>query len=67
MKHLVDIDEQALSDARAMLGTVTIKDTVNAALRRAAEDDAHSDRVRAAVRHLAELNVSDEDRRAAWS
>ena len=37
-KHLVDLDEQALSVAQARLGTRTIKDTVNAALRRAGED-----------------------------
>lgn len=37
-KHLVDLDEQALSVAQARLGTTTIKDTVNAALRRAGED-----------------------------
>ena len=35
-KHLVDIDEDALSRARAELGTATIKDTVNEALRMAA-------------------------------
>lgn len=34
-KHLVDIDEQALVDAKRELGTRTIKDTVNRALRRA--------------------------------
>jgi hypothetical protein len=32
-KHLVDIDEQALRDARAQLGAKTIKETVNRALR----------------------------------
>jgi Arc/MetJ family transcription regulator len=32
-KHLVDIDEQALQDARAQLGVGTIKETVNRALR----------------------------------
>jgi Arc/MetJ family transcription regulator len=32
-KHLVDIDEQALSNARAELGAGTIKETVNRALR----------------------------------
>jgi hypothetical protein len=32
-KHLVDIDEVALRAARARLGTVTIKETVNRALR----------------------------------
>jgi Arc/MetJ family transcription regulator len=34
-KHLVDIDEHALREARAELGTDTIKDTVNRALRQA--------------------------------
>ena len=34
-KHLVDIDDEALRTARAELGTATIKDTVNQALRRA--------------------------------
>lgn len=36
-KHLVDIEEEALQAARAELQTSTIKDTVNQALRRAAE------------------------------
>lgn len=35
-KRLVDIDEKALAAARAELGTRTLKDTVNEALRRAA-------------------------------
>jgi Arc/MetJ family transcription regulator len=34
-KHLIDLDEDALGAARAELGTTTIKDTVNEALRRA--------------------------------
>lgn len=34
-KHLIDLDEEMLSAARAELGTTTIKDTVNEALRRA--------------------------------
>jgi Arc/MetJ family transcription regulator len=37
-KHLVDIDEEALRAARAELGTGTIKETVNRALRRAGGD-----------------------------
>ena len=32
-KHLIDLDEEALEMARAELGTSTIKDTVNGALR----------------------------------
>ncbi|MBC7368319.1 MAG: hypothetical protein H7343_16170 [Undibacterium sp.] len=39
-KHLMDVDEQALGAARAELGTSTIKDTVNEALRKAASDRA---------------------------
>lgn len=33
-KHLVDIDETALAAAQAELGTPSMKDTVNEALRR---------------------------------
>ena len=39
-KHLVDLDDEALSAARAELGTNTIKDTVNEALRRATAERA---------------------------
>ncbi|HSH62139.1 MAG TPA: hypothetical protein VK988_21315 [Acidimicrobiales bacterium] len=41
-KRLVDIDDDALSAARAHLGTDTIKDTVNQALRRAAASRAEA-------------------------
>ena len=37
-KRLVDVDDDALAGARARLGTRTIKDTVNLALRQAASD-----------------------------
>jgi Arc/MetJ family transcription regulator len=37
-KHLVDIDESALAAAQAELGTPTMKDTVNEALRRASAE-----------------------------
>ncbi len=37
-KHLVDIDEQALRNARIQLGADTIKETVNRALRLASGD-----------------------------
>jgi len=37
-KHLVDIDETALRAARAELGTRTIKETVNRALRQAGRE-----------------------------
>ena len=40
-KHLVDIDEDALDDAKRELGTSTIKETVNLALRRAGTRKRH--------------------------
>jgi Arc/MetJ family transcription regulator len=61
-KHLVDIDEAALTAARAVLGTDTIKDTVNAALRQAGR--SRQDRVRHALAVLAGAKLAD--RTAAW-
>lgn len=61
-KHLIDVDEQALGAARAELGTTTIKDTVNEALRRATTD--RHDRVRGALDVLAAAHL--EDRGDAW-
>ena len=61
-KHLVDLDEDSLSAARAELGTATIKDTVNQALRQATA--ARERRIAAALDILA---VSDlDDRSDAW-
>jgi Arc/MetJ family transcription regulator len=61
-KHLVDLDEAALSAARAELHTVTIRDTVNEALRRAASRRRR--RVSASLDVLAEAPT--EDRAEAW-
>lgn len=61
-KHLVDLDEAALSSARAELGTTTIKDTVNEALRRATAE--RFERVRNALDVLA--NAELDDREDAW-
>jgi Arc/MetJ family transcription regulator len=61
-KHLVDLDEDSLGAARAELGTQTIKDTVNEALRRASSGREH--RVGAALDALA--SAPDEDRADAW-
>jgi Arc/MetJ family transcription regulator len=61
-KHLVDIDEQALEMARTELGTTTIKDTVNAALRQATSQ--REQRVAAALDTLAAAPL--EDRIEAW-
>jgi Arc/MetJ family transcription regulator len=61
-KHLVDLDEAALGAARAELGTATIKDTVNEALRRAVR--GRPDRVANALDVLAEFDLDDRDE--AW-
>lgn len=61
-KRLVDIDEKALSAARAELGTRTLKDTVNEALRRAAP--MRDRRVTKALQTLARARL--RDRSAAW-
>ena len=61
-KHLVDIDEEALEMARTELGTTTIKDTVNAALRHATSQRER--RVAAALDALAA--APPEDRAEAW-
>ena len=61
-KHLIDLDEEALGAARAELGTATIKDTVNEALRRAT--DLQERRVRSALDVLADAYLAD--RADAW-
>ena len=61
-KHLVDIDEQALSAARAELGTQTIRDTVNEALSRAA--GPRSAEVKRSLDRLARLELDERD--DAW-
>lgn len=66
MKHLVDVDETLLEQARATLGTSTIKDTVNEALRLAA--DRKRAELDAAMDELAELvrTLPVQDRASAW-
>jgi Arc/MetJ family transcription regulator len=61
-KHLIDVDEPALSAARAELGTVTIKDTVNEALRRAAH--GRRERLARALDVLAKAELDERD--DAW-
>lgn len=61
-KHLIDLDEDALSAARAELGTATIKDTVNEALRRTT-----SERERCVAPSLDVLGAANlDDRVVAW-
>jgi Arc/MetJ family transcription regulator len=61
-KRLVDIDDGALREARAELGTATIKETVNRALRRAAGSE------RAAVERALDALATAElaEREDAW-
>lgn len=61
-KHLIDLDEDALGAARAELGTSTIKDTVNEALRRATSHRRR--KVAAALDVLADAEL--DDRTDAW-
>lgn len=61
-KHLVDLDEAALGAARAELGTITIKETVNVALRQASAQ--REERLAAALDVLAAADLGD--RADAW-
>lgn len=61
-KHLIDLDESRLASARAELGTTTIKDTVNEALRLAAAE--RQCRVAAQLDTLAAADL--DDREQAW-
>jgi Arc/MetJ family transcription regulator len=61
-KHLIDLDEAALTAARTELGTSTIKDTVNEALRRATR--ARAQRVATALDQLASSPLAH--REDAW-
>lgn len=62
VKHLVDIDEAALSAAQAELGTASMKDTVNEALRQASM--RRSDRVQKALDRLGQRRLPP--REDAW-
>ena len=61
-KHLVDIDDAALRDARAELRTATINQTVNEALRRVGA--ARRRRVKRALDLLADAALVDREK--AW-
>ena len=61
-KHLVDIDERALRAARAELGTQTIKETVNRALKQAGRE--HADAVGKSLDVLARGDLAA--REEAW-
>lgn len=61
-KHLVDIDEEALRAARARLGSATIKETVNSALRQVG--DEHREAVKQRLDVLAQTDVPAREQ--AW-
>jgi len=61
-KHLVDIDEDALDEAKRELGTSTIKATINLALRRAGA--RQRDDVRRALDVLARADLASREQ--AW-
>jgi len=61
-KHLVDIDDEALGAARARLGTATIKDTVNEALRQVSH--GRKKEVARSIDILVRANLQDRER--AW-
>jgi Arc/MetJ family transcription regulator len=61
-KHLVDIDDEALRAARTELGTATIKETVNEALRRSSGE--HRQAVRKRLDSLARTTLAPREQ--AW-
>ena len=61
-KRLIDIDDDALREAQAKLGTATIKDTVNQALRATAETRRQA--IADALDVLAAAELADRD--LAW-
>jgi len=61
-KHLIDIDESALSAAQAELHTSTMRDTVNEALRQASVQ--RSRKVKVALERLGKFQYESRD--DAW-
>ncbi|PZS09277.1 MAG: hypothetical protein DLM64_10915 [Solirubrobacterales bacterium] len=61
-KHLIDLDEAALRAARAELGTKTIKETVNQALRGAGRDQDEA--VKKSLDLLAQADLAAREQ--AW-
>ncbi|HKN95920.1 MAG TPA: hypothetical protein VJX10_02290 [Pseudonocardiaceae bacterium] len=61
MKHLVDLDEEALAAAQEHLGTKTIKDTVNAALNLAIGRTVSGEEIDAALDVWASMEFIDRE------
>jgi Arc/MetJ family transcription regulator len=64
VKHIVDIDEDALEAARRTLGTSSIKETVNAALQQIGRRAPTAEEIDAAFEVLG--SVPDDIRDQAW-
>jgi Arc/MetJ family transcription regulator len=64
MKHLVDIDDEALAAAQRRLGTSTMTNTINTALRLAAAEEPNPSDVVTALDTLAGFHFDDRDE--AW-
>jgi len=61
-KHLVDIDEEALAQAKSKLSTKTIRDTVNQSLKRAG--GTKESQVAEALKVLGKVKLLDREN--AW-
>lgn len=61
-KTLVEIDEELLEEARAILGVKTIKDTVNRSLREVVALEAR----RRDVQWLTTADLDPDDRPSGW-
>lgn len=66
VKHLVDLDEEALAAARLALGTRTIRDTVNRAMAEVAARSRRQLLIGDALSRLAAIDLTDESRAEAW-
>lgn len=67
MKRTLDIDEEALAGAEAILRFGNVDETVNECLRYVAENLAErSAQVDKAIEVLSKVELSDEERRRAW-
>lgn len=62
----VDIDDTALDQARAILGTKTKKETINAALREVVRRQAAAELVRLLKSEAIEIRDHQELRRLNW-
>lgn len=60
-KRLIDVEERLLAEARQVLGTQTIKETVNTALRRTVENAGRTTVDLASLRRFAQASQDLQD------